>query len=112
MSIKKKATPEEKADGVRLFREHRDEFPSEWAAMKSIATKLGRTPETLRSWVRASEVADGTASPELTMRAQLDAAERKAKAAEQEVRRLKRANEILKAASIFFATELDGPTKK
>jgi transposase len=111
MSIKR-ATPEEKADGVRLFRDHRDEFPSEWAAMKSIAEKLGRTPETLRAWVRAAEVADGTASPELTAKASATEWERKAKAAEQEVKRLKRANEILKAASIFFATELDGPTKK
>ena len=111
MSIKK-ATPEERADGVRLFREHRNEFPSEWAAMKSIASKLGRTPETLRSWVRSAEVAEGTASPELTAKASAAEWERKARAAEQEVRRLKRANEILKAASIFFATELDGPTKK
>jgi transposase len=105
MSIKR-ATPEEKAEGVKLFRMHRSEYPSEWAAMKSIATKLGRTPETLRTWVRQAEIDDGDRGGVST-----DERER-IKRLERENKELRRANEILKAASIFFATELDGPTKK
>jgi transposase-like protein len=105
MSINR-ATPEEKAEGVRLFQEHRNEYPSEWAAMKSIATKLGRTPETLRTWVRQAEVDDGKRDGTST-----DERER-VKRLERENKELRRANEILKAASIFFATELDGPTRK
>src|SRR5471030_2786680 len=111
MSLKR-ATPEEKADGVQLFRDHRNEYPSEWAAMTSIAKKLNRTPETLRAWVRSAEVAEGTATPKTMANASADEWERKAKAFERENKELRRANEILKAASIFFATELDGPTKK
>jgi len=105
MSIKR-ATPEEKAEGVGLFRQQRSEYPSEWAAMKSIAVKLGRTPETLRTWVRQGEIDDGKRDGIST-----DERER-IKRLERENKELRRANDILKAASIFFATELDGPNKK
>jgi transposase-like protein len=86
--------------------EHRDEYPSEWAAMTSVAAKLGMTPETLRIWVRRAQV-DGGLRPGLTTDER-----QKLKDLEKENRELRRANEILKDASIFFATELDGRTKK
>jgi transposase len=89
-----------------MFVEHRDEYPSEWAAMTSVATKLGMTAETLRSWVRRAQVDEG-------LRPVLTTDERqKLKDLEKEVKELRRANEILKDASIFFATELDGRPKK
>jgi transposase len=89
-----------------MVAEHRDEYPSEWAAFTSIAAKLGMTVETLRTWVRRAQVDQG-------MRPGLTTDERqKLKALEKEVKELRRANEILKDASIFFATELDGRPKK
>jgi transposase len=86
--------------------EHREDYPSEWATMTAVASMLGMTPETLRNWVRKAQV-DGGLRPGLTTdeRARL-------KDLEKEVRELRRANEILKAASVFFATELDGRTKR
>ncbi len=86
---------------VRLVLEHQGEYPSQWAAIGSIATKCGMTPETLRKWVRRSEV-DGGARPGLTSDERRRLAE-----LERENRELRRANEILKAASAFFARELD-----
>ncbi len=101
-----KFSPEVRERAVRLFEEHRHEYDSEWAAMQSIAAKIGCAGETLRSWVRSVEI-DAGRRPGLTTdeRAQL-------KALEREVRELRRANEILKAASVFFATELDGRQRK
>jgi len=81
--------------------EHLGEYPSQWAAISSIATKCGMTPETLRKWVRRAEV-DGGARPGLTSDERRRLAE-----LERENRELRRANEILKAASAFFARELD-----
>jgi transposase len=89
-----------------MFVEHRDEYPSEWAAMTEISSKLGMTAETLRAWVRRAEVDQGR-RPGLTTDER-----KKLKDLERENRELKRANEILKDASIFFATELDGRPKK
>jgi transposase len=91
---------------IRLFVEHRHEYPTEWSAMTAIASKLGMTAETLRSWVRRAEVDQGE-RPGLTTdeRARL-------KELEKENKELRRANEILKDASILFATELDGPTEQ
>ena len=86
--------------------EHRAEYPSEWAAMTAISAKLGMTPETLRIWVRRTEIDDGK-RPGITTDEQ-----KKIKDLEREVKELKRANEILKDASSFFATELDGRTKR
>ena len=74
--------------------------------MTSVATKLGMTAETLRSWVRRAQV-DGGRRPGLTT----DERQRM-KELEKEIKELRRANEILKAASIFFATELDGRPKR
>jgi len=89
-----------------MYFDHRPEYPSEWAAMTAIAGMLGMTPETLRKWVRRAEIDNGE-------RAGLTTDERaRLKALEKENRELRRANEILKDASIFFATELDGQTKR
>lgn len=86
---------------VRLVQEHRSEHRSEWAAIRSVATKLGMTPETLRQWLLRDEVDQGR-------RPGVTGAEReRLRALERENRELRRANEILKAASVFFARELD-----
>ena len=91
---------------VRLVFEHQDEYPSQWKAIESIATKLDIHRETLRVWVRRAEVDDGR-RPGLTTdeRARI-------KELERENRELRRANEILKAASAFFGAELDRQSKK
>ena len=99
-------SPEVRERAVRMVLEHQHEYGSQWAAITSIAGKFGPTPETLRSWVRRAEVDEGR-RPGLTTdeRAKL-------KELERENRELRRANEILKSASLFFATELDGRTRK
>jgi transposase-like protein len=86
--------------------EHREEYPSEWAAMGSIAAKIGCTTETLRKWVRQAEIDHGK-------RAGLTTSERaRMKQLEREVKELRRANEILRKASAFFAqAELDRKQK-
>lgn len=102
MSKSNRYSPEVQERAVRLVREHRTEYDSEWAAMESIAAKIGCTAETLRKWVRRTERDEGK-RPGLTT----DERER-LKALERENRELKRANEILKTASAFFAqAELD-----
>ena len=86
---------------MRLVLEHQHDYRSQWAAISSIAAKSGMTAETLRKWVRRAEV-DGGARPGLT------STERdRLQELERENRELRRANEILKAASAFFARELD-----
>jgi transposase len=107
MSERSKRYPLELRErAVRMVLEHQDEYSSQWAAITSIAEKFGPTPETLRSWVRRVEIDDGR-RPGLTTdeRARL-------KELERENRELRRANEILKTASVFFATELDGRTRR
>jgi transposase len=106
MSRATRYSPEVRERAVKMVFEHREEYPSEWAAMTSIAGKFGMAPETLRSWVRRVQVDEGF-RPGLTT----DERQR-LKALEREVKELRRANEILKDASIFFATELDGRPKK
>ena len=89
---------------VRMVMESRAEYGSEYAAMRSIAGKLGITSaESLRKWVRQSEI-DGGARPGRTSE---EIAE--IKALKKDVAELRRANEILKSASAFFAAELDRP---
>jgi transposase len=81
--------------------EHRKEYTSEWAAVCAIAGKFGMTPETLRIWLRRAEVDGG-------QRGGVTSEEReRMRVLERENRELRRANEILKAASAFFARELD-----
>ncbi len=91
---------------VRMVFEHQHEYPSQWKAIESIAGKLDVHHETLRVWVRRAEVDQGT-RPGLTTdeRARMRELER-------ENRELRRANEILKAASAFFGAELDRQSKR
>ncbi len=94
--------PQEVRDrAVRLVQEHRGEYPSEWAAVTSIAGKLGVGTEALRLWLRRAEV-DQHQRPGVT-----SAERERIRELERENRELRRANEILKAASAFFARELD-----
>jgi transposase len=86
---------------VRLVLEHREEYPSEWAAILSISQKCGMGHETLRKWVRRAEIDGGDRAGVSSTEAE------RIKDLEREVRELRRANEILKAASAFFARELD-----
>ena len=98
--------PELRERAMRLVREHRSEHPSEWAAIQSIAAKLGMSPETLRLWLRRDEVDNGR-------RPGVTSGEReRIRELERENRELRRANEILKAASAFFARELDPRSPK
>lgn len=86
---------------VRMVLEHQGEYGSQWEAICSVAEMLGPTPETVRNWVRRAEV-DGGARPGVTT-----AEKERIRQLEREVKELRRANEILKAASAFFARELD-----
>ena len=89
---------------VRLVFESKDDYPSEFEAIRSIAAKLGiGSPETLRKWVRRAEV-DAGSRPGRTSSEIAEIRELK-----KEVAELRRANEILKSASAFFAAELDRP---
>ena len=87
---------------VRMVQEHAHEHPSQWAAITSVAAKIGVNHETLRQWVRRAEIDAGT-RPGLTT----DERER-LRQLERENRELRRANEILKSAAAFFGAELDG----
>jgi transposase len=90
-----------------MLLEHQSEYPSQWAAMNAIASKVGCTAETLRKWVRQSEIDQGK-------REGLSSSERdRLKQLERENRELKQANEILRKASAYFAqAELDRRPKK
>ena len=91
---------------VRMVIESKGDYSSEFEAIRSVAAKLGiGSPETLRKWVRRAEV-DGGVRPGKTTE---EIAE--IKALKKEVSELHRANEILKAASAFFAAELDRPPR-
>ena len=102
MSTSKRYSPEVRERAIRLVFEHEAEYDSQWAAIGSIAEKIGCTAETLRKWVRQAERDQGR-------RPGLSSDEReRLKALERENRELRRANEILRKASAFFAqAELD-----
>jgi transposase len=95
-------SPEVRSRAVRMVLNHHHEHGSQWAAIQSIAAKIGCTGETLRSWVRQAERDQG-------QRAGLTTSEReRIKALERENRELRQANEILRKASAYFAqAELD-----
>ncbi len=102
MSKAKRYSPEVRERAVRMVFEHEKDYESRWATLASIAPKIGCTPETLRSWVKQTEVDTGRRDGLTT-----DDRER-VKALERENKELRRANEILKTASAFFAAaELD-----
>ena len=102
MNKQTRYSPEVRERAVRMVLEHQGEYESQWAALCSIAQKIGCTAETLRKWVRRAERDQG-------IRAGLTSDDRaRLKALERENRELRRANEILRKASAFFAqAELD-----
>ena len=102
MSKSNRFSPEVRERAVRLVQEHRGEYPSLWATIESIAPKIGCSPQTLHEWVKRHEIDTG-------LREGVSSEERDhIKALEREVKALRRANEILKLASAFFAqAELD-----
>ena len=106
MNTSKKYSPEVRERAVRLVIEHQGEHESQWAAIGSIASKIGCTAETLRKWVRQAERDQGR-------RGGLTGSEReRVKELERENRELRRANEILRKAAAFFAqAELDRRAK-
>ena len=92
---------------VRMVAEVTPDYPSQWAAITAVAQKLGvGTAETLRKWVRRAEIDDGR-RPGVTSEEHAEIKRLKRENAE-----LRRANEILKAASAFFAAELDRPHQR
>ena len=106
MARPRKYSPEVRERAIRMVREHGPEHPSQWAAITSIAAKFGCTGETLRNWVRQAERDTG-------QRGGLTTDERqRLKELERDNRELKRANEILRKASAYFAlAELDRRVK-
>jgi transposase len=98
--------PELRERAIRVVAEVRPEYPSDWPAIKAVAAKLGiGSAETLRKWVRQAE-ADGGTRPGVSSGESAEL--RKLRA---EVRELRRADEILKAASAFFAAEPGRPQR-
>ena len=106
MNKQKRYPPEVRERAVRLVREQQQNHASQWAALTSIAGKIGCSQEALRRWVRRAEVDQGS-------RPGVSSAERaRIRELERENRELKRANEILRKASAFFAqAELDRPPR-
>lgn len=102
MTKSNKFSPEVRERAVRMVQEHRGDYPSLWAAIESIAPKIGCVPQTLNEWVKKAEVDSGQRVGTTTSEAQ------RIKELEREVKELRRANDILKTASAFFAqAELD-----
>ena len=107
MKKSSKFSPEVRERAVRMVIEHRGEYPSLWSAIESIAPKIGCVPQTLLEWIKQSDVDAGT-RPGTT-----SAEQDRIKDLEREVKELRRANEILKLASAFFAqAELDRHHRK
>jgi len=101
-----KFSPEVRDRAVRMVLDHAGEHPSRWAAVTSIAAKIGCTPQTLHDWVKKAEIDSGQRSGVPTEMVE------KLKALERENRELRQANEILRKASAYFAmAELDRRSK-
>ncbi len=107
MGRRSKYPDELRERAVRMVAEVRPRYPSQWAAITAVAGMLGiGTPETLRTWIRRGEVDVGQ-RPGVTSEL---AAENKQ--LRKDIAELRRANEILKAAAIFFGAELDRPARR
>lgn len=105
MPYKKPYPPEVRERAVRMVLESREDYDTQWAAIRSIADKIGCSGEALRNWVRQAETDAG-------VRQGLTSDERaRLRELERENRELRRSNEILKKASAFFAAELDRPQR-
>ena len=106
MNKSNKFSPEVRERAVRMVQEHRGEYPSLWAAVESMAPKIGCVPQTLLEWIKRAEVDAGARPGTTTAEAQ------RIKDLERENKELRRANEILRTASAFFAqAELDRKLK-
>lgn len=102
----KKYSSEMRERALRMLAEARPEHPNQMAAIRHVAGMLGMNSETLRGWLRQAEV-DGGLAPGVTTDAAAEI-----KRLRRENAELRRANEILKSASVFFAKELDRPTTR
>ena len=98
-------TPEEKARAVRLVRQLRKELGTNHGTIQRVADQIGCGVESLRIWVKRADVDDGI-EPGMTT-----AEQKRIRELEQENRELRRANDLLKRASSFFAAELDRPSR-
>lgn len=99
MNTSPKFSPEVRDRAIRMVYEIRESHESQWAAIEAVASKIGCTAQTLSNWIRKASAPIGPSTPVIDARV---------KDLEREVRELKRANEILKLASAFFAqAELD-----
>ena len=102
MTKANKFSPEVRERAVRMVQEHRGQYPSLWAAIESIAPKIGCVPQTLHEWVKRHQIDTGAREGITTTELQ------RLKELERENKELRKANEILKLASAFFAqAELD-----
>jgi transposase len=98
-------SPEEKARAVRLVRQLRKELGTSHGTIQRVADQLGCGVESLRTWVKQADIDEGIEPGVTTAEA------KRVRELEQEVRELRRANELLKRASAFFAAELDRPSR-
>ena len=102
MTKANKFSPEVRERAVRMVLEHRGQYPSLWAPIESIAPKIGCVPQTLNEWVKRHQIDTGAKDGVTTSDLQ------RLKELERENKELRKANEILKLASAFFAqAELD-----
>jgi len=101
----KRYSPEEKARAVRLVRQLRKELGTSHGTIQRVAEQIGCGVESLRTWVKRADIDEGVA-PGVT-----SAEAKRIKDLEQENRELRRANDLLKRASAFFAAELDRPSR-
>lgn len=106
MNKSNKFSPEVRERAVRMVQEHRSEYPPQWAAIESIAPKIGCVLQTQHDWMRRHEIDAGLRDGVTTKERE------RIKALELEVKELRRANEILKLTSAFFVqAELDRKLK-